>query len=208
MLIDIAIVVLTVAMAVRGYVHGVRTALLVCSRIRGGSAARFAPGTTTAGWRPARPVRPRSCPSRGASLRSRAGGRDGASRRQAAATAVQALLARRARGCGAQRLLAVVLVSALAVAAARIGGLDAAVRASYLVGRLHALLPPPGPILTPSDPYPESLSQVASARETPELRVKQDPEVKAAAASVVKIAVTGCEGRGSGSGGSPGTGSS
>ena len=99
-------------------------------------------------------------------------------------------------------LIAVWMAAALA---ARDDDLRADVRDSEIVDRLNAALPPPGPLLNPEqkrrrlDPPPRLTGprpKVGAVDPT----IRRDRHVRAAAASVVRIHMSGCGGGGTGSG--------
>jgi hypothetical protein len=102
---------------------------------------------------------------------------------------------------GCLALIAVWIVGALA---ARSDDLRGDVRDSEIIDRLNAALPPPGPLLEPKkrsrlDPLPRLTGprrRIGSVDPT----IKRDPQVRSAAASVVKIHLTGCGDEGTGSG--------
>ena len=88
-------------------------------------------------------------------------------------------------------LVAVWLVGAVA---ASFDGLEDSVRDSAVVDELVAMLPPPGPILDPverSDPLPLPAGPRPGVR-APSGAIKRDPDVRAAARSVVKMRGTRC----------------
>ena len=96
--------------------------------------------------------------------------------------------------------LGLVMVWICGAAAARVDDLRDPVRDSKIIDRLNAVLPPPGPLLKP-EPGPESIPALAG----PEPRVRpvdpgivRDPQVRAAARSVVKIYSQTCGGTGTG----------
>lgn len=98
--------------------------------------------------------------------------------------------------------VAFVLVWIAAAVVARVDSLKETVRDSVVIGLLNSVLPPPGPLLGVAEPlysFPVTDRPRGQAgRAGP--RIKQDPEVEAAARSVVKVIVGGCGQGGSGSG--------
>ena len=94
-----------------------------------------------------------------------------------------------------------VLVWIIATALARTDGLEESVGESALVGLLNSVLPPPGPLLSVGKPlYSFPVKAGPEIRGEPAVpRIKQDPEVEAAARSVVRMVVTACA-HGGGSG--------
>lgn len=99
--------------------------------------------------------------------------------------------------------LGLVLTWSLGAAAARIDGLRDSVRDSEIVAQLNAVLPPPGPLLKAAeikrDPLPVIRGPRASVGPVDET-ITRDPQVRAAAKSVVKIFSQGCGGTAQGSG--------
>ena len=97
-------------------------------------------------------------------------------------------------------LLGLVTVWILGALAARVDNLKEPVRDSAIIEKLNAALPPPGPLLSPEkrtrfDSLPQLTGpspNVGPAAPT----IRRDPQVRAAAASVAKIHVDGCEGGG------------
>jgi S1-C subfamily serine protease len=93
-----------------------------------------------------------------------------------------------------------VLVWVLAAVAANVGSLGEPLSRSAIIGGLNSLLPPPGPLLVaeqPSDPLPV----IAGPRPgvgPASPRIKHDAQVRAAAASVVKVSGLPCGSQGSG----------
>ena len=95
----------------------------------------------------------------------------------------------------------VVLAWAIAAAAARSDGLEGTVRSSNVIERLNSVLPPPGPVLTATRRERPSRLPRAKPREISyERRVKQDPQVRSAARSVVNVEARACDGHEAGSG--------
>lgn len=96
-----------------------------------------------------------------------------------------------------------VMVWVLGAVAARVDSLKESVAKSSIIERLNAVVPPPGPLLIadrPYDPFPV-IAGPRSGVGPATAKIKTDPQVKAAARSVLKVNVTSCErGRGSGSG--------
>jgi len=96
-----------------------------------------------------------------------------------------------------------VMVWILAAVGARVDSLKASIRDSSIIAGLNAVVPPPGPLLIadrPYDPFPV-IAGPGSGERPATAKIKTDPQVKAAARSVVKVTVASCErGRGSGSG--------
>lgn len=90
------------------------------------------------------------------------------------------------------------------MAAAVLAGVDSlkeSLRDSRVVDRLNSVLVPPGPLFTAKPSY--ALRGVKGPKVRaglPDPRIKQDPQVRAAARSVAKIEVAACGERGEGSG--------
>ncbi len=100
-------------------------------------------------------------------------------------------------------LLGLVMVCIIAAVAARVDILEDPVRDSAILSRLSGALPPPGPLLKPVRPYDDRLPVIAGPKARvgpPTQGIKNDPEVRAAAGSVVKLFGFGCGHAGSGSG--------
>ncbi len=99
--------------------------------------------------------------------------------------------------------LGVAAVLILGAAALQVESLRDPVRRSSILKRLHAVLPPPGPFLVAeaplSDPFP-TYEGPAPTLGQPDPRVAQDPAVRAAGRSVVRIETRACDGGGVGSG--------
>lgn len=96
--------------------------------------------------------------------------------------------------------LGAVMAWSVAVAAAQVDGLKGTVRDSEVISRLNSLLPPPGPLVNPDRTYSIPLVRGGEGLRAPGDEIKHAPAVEAAARSVVKIAISGCGGGGSGSG--------
>ena len=201
MLIDAIIVLVTVALAVWGYSRGVRTEVLTAVGFAIGAllGSRVGPQILKDGLDD--PLAPLLALP-GALL---LGAVLAAGIERAGSKLRRALCGRYALDALGGALLAaflgIVLLWVVAAAAARVDGLDRAVADSGIIGGLNSALPPPGPVLTSGNSYaaprpPRSRPPGSRADST----VKQDPQVKAAADSVVKVEVIGCDGRGSGSG--------
>jgi len=100
-------------------------------------------------------------------------------------------------------LLGLVTLSIIAAVAARVDVLEDPVSDSAIMARLEGVLPRPGPLLKAAAPYDDRLPVIDGrrARVGPPTRgIKNDPEVRDAAASVMKVFGTGCGHGGSGSG--------
>ena len=90
----------------------------------------------------------------------------------------------------------------LGAAAARVDDLRASVRDSTVIDNLNAVLPPPGPLVSPeeeSDPLPIIAGPAPGVRAATQ-GIKRDPQVRAAARSVVKMVALACGHSGSGTG--------
>lgn len=100
-------------------------------------------------------------------------------------------------------LLGLVAAWVLGAAVAQVGSLRDAIENSAILGSLNAVLPPPGPVLAaetePIDRFP-TLDGPAPRVPSANPSIARDPEVRAAASSVVRIAGHGCGGGGQGSG--------
>jgi S1-C subfamily serine protease len=105
-------------------------------------------------------------------------------------------------GAALTALLGLVLVWSVAALGAQVDALEDTVESSEVVTGLNSVLPPPGPVLTAGNTYEGPVRPKAPRRSrfTPDPKVKRDPDVRAAADSVLKIAVKNCEGRFAGSG--------
>ena len=201
MLTDAVIVLLTVGMAAWGYFRGLRTEMLIGVGFAIGAllGSRVGPQLLDDGLHD--PLAPLLALP-GALLLGAAI----AAGMERAGSKLRLLLRRRytldaVGGALLAAFVGVVLVWVVAAAAARIDGLEGTVRGSDIIGGLNSALPPPGPVLVSSKSYSAPERRRPGARRPPaDSMVKQDPQVKAAADSVVKVEVTGCERRGSGSG--------
>jgi S1-C subfamily serine protease len=98
--------------------------------------------------------------------------------------------------------LGLVMVWMTAAVLAGVDGLKESLRDSKVVDRLNSVLVPPGPLFSVKEPsYALRVIEGPKVRAgTPDPRIKQDPQVRAAARSVAKIQVAACGGRGEGSG--------
>lgn len=96
--------------------------------------------------------------------------------------------------------LAVMLVWTAGAVGLRVDGLEDTVRGSEIIAELNSVLPPPGPLVSAKASYALPVVNGPGARLRPADRMKQDPDVAAAADSVVKIRIGGCGHVGSGSG--------
>ncbi len=110
-----------------------------------------------------------------------------------------------ASGTLAAGCLGLVLVWITAAVLTSVDGARGSLRDSEIVARLNSVLLPPGPLLTAEEPSPSSSSlrvvdgpRVRAGLADP--RIKQDPQVQAAARSVAKIEVAACGHRGEGTG--------
>jgi len=100
-------------------------------------------------------------------------------------------------------LLGLVMVSIIAAVAASVDSLEDPVGDSALIARLNGVLPPAGPLLKPVSAYDDRLPVIAGRRARvgpPKQGIRNDPEVRDAAGSVVKVLGTGCGHGVSGSG--------
>ena len=201
MLIDAIIVLLTVGMAAWGYFRGLRTGMLVAVGFGVGAllGSRLGPQLLDGGLHdPLAPLL--ALPGAlvlGAVL---------AAGMERAGWKLRGLVRRRYTldalgGAVLAALLGVVVLWGVAAAAAHVDGLERTVRDSEIVGGLNSALPPPGPVLASDNSYGAPAPRRSRApKSRADSMVKQDPQVKAAADSVVKVEVIGCDGRGSGSG--------
>jgi S1-C subfamily serine protease len=104
-------------------------------------------------------------------------------------------------GAALGAFLGVVLAWVVGVAAAQMNGLKDTVRGSEVITQLNSALPPPGPIVNPDRTYDIRLAREKGDRSaTPGDRIKHARAVENAALSVLKIEITGCDGRGEASG--------
>jgi len=199
---DIIVVALTVAIAVWGYYQGVSVGVLVLVGFGGGVllGSRVAPLVLDGGLRdPFAPVI--ALPAAllvGAVLAAGLGRvrfklRRGLRSRPILDALGGALLA----GC-----VGLVLVWITAAVLARVHGLKGTVSDSAVVDVLNSVLPPPGPLLSVGKPlYSPGVIDPPRGPDGPaDPRIKQDPEVQAAARSVVRMVVSGCGHGGEGSG--------
>ena len=202
MIVDLIVLVLTVAVAVWGYFQGVSVGVLVfvgfgCGAVVG---SRLAPLVLDGGLRdPFAPVIALPAALLFGALLAAALERLGrrlrrALRRRRTLDAVGGVLV---AGC-----LALVMVWMAAAVLAGVGSLKESLRDSKIVEQLNSVLLPPGPLLNPEKPsYALPPIQRPKVRGgLPDPRIKQDPQVRAAARSVAKIEVAACGGRGEGSG--------
>ena len=102
-------------------------------------------------------------------------------------------------------LLGLVMVSIIAAVAASVDSLEDPVGDSAIIARLNGVLPPAGPLLKPvtANDYDDRLPVIAGRRARvgpPKQGIRNDPEVRDAAGSVVKLLGTGCGHGVSGSG--------
>jgi len=102
-------------------------------------------------------------------------------------------------------LLGLVMVSIIAAVAASVDSLEDPVGDSAIIARLNGVLPPAGPLLKPvtANDYDDRLPVIAGRRARvgpPNQGIRNDPEVRDAAGSVVKLLGTGCGHGVSGSG--------
>jgi S1-C subfamily serine protease len=200
LVVDFIIVGLTVGAAVWGYLRGVRTGTLVILGFGGGAllGSRVAPLVLDGGLRdPFAPVL--ALPGAlllgalAAAALERLG--FGVRRHLRERGLLDALGGALVAGC-----VGLVMVWVLAAAAASVGSLGEPLRGSVVIGRLNSLLPPPGPLLTAeksSDPLPV-IAGVRPGVGPASPRIKHDPQVRAAAPSVVKISGIPCLSGGSG----------
>lgn len=199
-LIDILIVLAAIAMAIRGYHHGLVVSALSLGGFVGGAiaGARIGPELLEGG-----------ADSPYAGLTALAGGFFlGAIVAVVAEWAGQNLRVRLIRGRvltaidgagGAALLAALALVIAwvLGVVALNTPGLSGVrepVQRSHILRALNDALPPSGPILNVLnrvDPRPELTGPAARVR-APDPQLAEDPEIEAAAGSVVRILGTAC----------------
>jgi hypothetical protein len=199
-IVDLIIVGLTLAVAAWGYWRGVTTGPLVLVGFAGGAllGSRLAPLVLEGGLRdPYAPVLavPAAllCGALLAAALERVG--FGLRRRLRGHGTVDALGG--ALLAGFVGLVTVWIVAAVVV---RVDDLSGSVKDSAVVDALNAVVPPPGPLVDADVSY--SLPQIDGPRaygRPAGANVKRDPEVVAAAASVVKIGVSACD---SGRGGS------
>lgn len=200
LVVDFVIIGLTVGAAIWGYSRGVRTAALVLLGFAAGAllGSRLAPLALEGDMRdPFAPVL--ALP--GALLFGALGA--------AALERLGFLLRRWLRGrdlldgLGGALLAGcagLVVVWILAVPAASTDGLKKPLKSSAVLTRLNAVLPAPGPLLSPeeaSDPFP-MIAGVKSGVGPPSQKIKTDPQVRAAARSVVQVEGVPCGTLGSG----------
>lgn len=200
LVVDFVIIGLTVGAAVWGYSRGVRTAALVLLGFAAGAllGSRLAPLALEGDMRdPFAPVL--ALP--GALLFGALGA--------AALERLGFLLRRWLRNRGlldgvGGALLAgcagLVVVWILAGPAANMDSLRQPLKSSAVLTRLNAVLPAPGPLLSPekaSDPIP-MIAGVKPGVGPPSLKIKTDPQVRAAARSVVEVEGVPCGTGGSG----------
>ena len=90
-------------------------------------------------------------------------------------------------------VVAVVAIWALGTIAAQVDDLKGEVKESAILERLNAAVPPPGPLLNPTKRRVDALPARPKKKKGPAnpADVKRDPQVLAAAASVVKIKTDG-----------------
>ena len=203
MIVDLIIVGLMVAVAVWGYSQGVSVGVLIFLGFGGGAVIGFrvAPLVLDGGMRdPFAPAIAVPAALLFGGVLAAALERVGRKLRRALwrHRSLDAALGALVAGC-----LALVMVWTAAAVLAGVDSLRGSVRDSGIVARLNSVLPPPGPLLTVKEPSSSALRVVQGPRVRaglPDPRIKQDPEVRAAARSVVKIEVEACGGSGEGSG--------
>ena len=192
--VDIILVALTVAIAVWGYHQGVSVGVLVLAGFGVGAlvGSRVAPLILDGGLRdPFAPVV--ALPAAlllgavlaaglerfGLRLRRRL-------RRRRVLDALGGVLL---AGCAG-----LVLVWILAAVLARVDSLKETVSDSALIGMVNSVLPPPGPLLSVAEPLHSAPAiEARRARRGPaDPRIRQDPDVEAAASSVVRVINVAC----------------
>ena len=201
MLTDVIIVALTVAIAFWGYSQGVSVGVLVAVGFGVGAllGSRIGPQILDGGLRD--PLAP-ALALPGALL---FGG--------ALAAALERFgfeLRRRLRrrytadaigGTVLAGFLAIALVWLAGAVGTRVDGLEETVKGSEILTQLNSVLPPPGPLVSANRSYSLPTLDGPRARVLPVVdNVKRDPQVQAVAKSVVKIVISGCGRKGSGSG--------
>lgn len=200
MIVDLIILALTVAVAVWGYFQGVSVGVLVCVGFGAGAVvgSRVAPLVLEGGLRdPFAPVLALPAALLFGALLAAALERLGrrlrrALRRRREVDAVGGVLV---AGC-----LALVMVWMAAAVLAGVDSLKESLRDSKIVEQLNSVLLPPGPLLNPEKPsYALPVIKGPKVRAgLPDPRIKQDPQVRAAARSVAKVEVCGGQGTGTG----------
>ncbi|MBA3437310.1 MAG: MarP family serine protease [Thermoleophilaceae bacterium] len=202
MIVDLIIVGLMVAVAVWGYFQGVSVGVLVFVGFGAGAVigSRVAPLVLDGGLRdPFAPVLAVPAALLFGAVLAAALERLGRNLRRA-------LRRRRTLdsfgGALTAACLGLVMVWMTAAVLAGVDGLKESFRDSVIVDRLNSVLVPPGPLLSAKEP--SSALRVIEGPKVragiPDPRIKQDPQVRAAARSVAKIEVVACGGRGEGSG--------
>lgn len=201
-LTDVIIVALTVALAVWGYSQGMSVGVMVAVGLAVGAllGSRIGPQILDGGLRD--PLAPAlSLP--GALL---LGGALGALSERFGFELRRRYLRKRYRldavgGALLAGFLGVMLVWVAGAVGARLDGLKKTVRGSEILAQLNSVLPPPGPLVSANRSYSLPVVDGPRARLRPASNeLKHDPEVEAAARSVVKIRISGCGHRASGSG--------
>jgi hypothetical protein len=200
-IVDLIILALAVAVAVWGYFQGVSVGVLAFVGFGAGAVigSRVAPLVLDGGLRdPFAPVLALPAALLFGALLAAALERLGrrlrrALRRRREVDAVGGMLV---TGC-----LALVMVWGAAAVLAGVDGLRESLRDSKIVERLNSVLAPPGPLLSANTPS----SSASPVNKGPiglavllDPRIKQDPQVRAAARSVAKVEV--CGGRGEATG--------
>jgi len=202
-IVDLIIVLLSVAMAVWGYFQGVSARALAVIGFAGGAVigSRVGPLVLDGGLRdPFAPVLALPAALLVGALLAAALGRLGrklrrAPRERGTLDAVGGALIAACLGLAMVWMAAAVLT--------RADSLKVSLGDSRIVDRLNAVLPPPGPLFTArNSAYAHRVIQRPKIRPgQPDPRIKRDPQVQAAARSVVKIEVSACGGgQGTGSG--------
>lgn len=202
MIVDLIIVGLMIAVAVWGYFQGVSVGVLIFVGFGAGAVigSRVAPLVLDGGLRdPFAPALALPAALLFGAILAAALERVGRKLRRALwkRRTLDAVVGALVAGC-----LGLVMVWVVAPVLAGVDGLRDSLRDSGVVAQLNAALPPPGPLLKAEKPsYALPVIDGPTVRaDLPDSRIKQDPEVLAAARSVAKIEVEACGARGTGSG--------
>lgn len=97
----------------------------------------------------------------------------------------------------------VVAVWVVGTAAAQVESLKETLRDSQIIEEVNATLPPPGPLLNPDEPRKDPLPTLAGPDPNvgpADPSIRNDPQVRSAGRSVVKLLVNACDKEGAGTG--------